>query len=128
MESNQVFISKKEQVVSYVPYQTLIEKIEELDIYSHQIMQQWPKIEKFVLVSTIRENIMSLRRLCVIAWKKRIKTDALFDLDVEIDILRHQVRKAYLLKYINARRFEIWTTHINEIGRMVGSWIKHSAN
>jgi hypothetical protein len=28
------------------------------------------------------------------------------------------------LKYITPRRYEIWVRHVNEIGRMVGGWLK----
>jgi hypothetical protein len=41
-------------------------------------------------------------------------------------VLRHLVRKAWRLGYITPRRLEVWTRHIDEIGRMVGAWIKHA--
>ena len=64
-------------------------------------------------------------RLTVVAWKRRQKTAALFDLDVEIEVLRHLVRKAHRLSYINTHRLDVWMRHVNEIGRIVGAWVKH---
>lgn len=119
-------LSRQEQAARYAPYQALIEKIEELDAYSHQVMHQWPKIERFVLAAEIRATLLRIRRICAVAWKRRQKAAALFDLDVEIEILRHLVRKAYRLRYITAKRLEVWARHIDEIGRMVGAWIKHA--
>lgn len=119
-------LSRQEQAARYAPYQALIEKIEELDAYSHQVMHQWPKIERFVLAAEIRATLLRIRRICAVAWKRRQKAAALFDLDVEIEILRHLVRKAYRLRYITAQRLEVWARHIDEIGRMVGAWIKHA--
>lgn len=118
-------LSRREQAVRYAPYQALIERIEELDAYSHQVMHQWPKIERHVLAAEVRAALLRLRRICAVAWKRRQKAAALFDLDVEIEVLRHLVRKAYRLRYINANRLEVWARHIDEIGRMVGAWIKH---
>lgn len=119
-------LSRQEQAARYAPYQALIEKIEELDAYSHQVMHQWPKIERFVLAAEIHATLLRIRRICAVAWKRRQKAAALFDLDVEIEILRHLVRKAYRLRYITAQRLEVWARHIDEIGRMVGAWIKHA--
>lgn len=82
-------LSRQEQAARYAPYQALIEKIEELDAYSHQVMHQWPKIERFVLAAEIRATLLRIRRICAVAWKRRQKAAALFDLDVEIEILRH---------------------------------------
>ncbi|WP_019561762.1 diversity-generating retroelement protein Avd [Caldimonas manganoxidans] len=119
-------LSRQGQAVRYAPYQALIERIEELDAYSHQVMHQWPKIERHVLAAEVRATLLRIRRICAIAWKRRQKSAALFDLDVEIEVLRHLVRKAWRLRYITAQRLEVWTRHIDEIGRMVGAWIKHA--
>lgn len=119
-------LSRQGQAVRYAPYQALIERIEELDAYSHQVMHQWPKIERHVLAAEVRATLLCIRRICAIAWKRRQKSAALFDLDVEIEVLRHLVRKAWRLRYITAQRLEVWTRHIDEIGRMVGAWIKHA--
>lgn len=118
-------LSRREQAARYAPYHALIERIEELDAYSHQVMHQWPKIERHVLAAEVRAALLRLRRICAVAWKRRQKSAALFDLDVEVEVLRHLVRKAYRLRYINANRLEVWARHIDEIGRMVGAWIKH---
>ena len=117
-------LSRQEQAARCATYQALLEKIEELDAYSHQVMHQWPKVERHVLAAEVRATLMRIRRLCAVAWKRRQKTAALFDLDVEIEVLRHLVRKAWRLRYITAQRLEVWTRHIDEIGRMVGAWIQ----
>lgn len=119
-------LSRQGQAVRYAPYQALIERIEELDAYSHQVMHQWPKVERHVLAAEVRATLLRIRRLCAVAWKRRQKAAALFDLDVEIEVLHHLVRKAWRLRYITAQRLEVWTRHIDEIGRMVGAWIKHA--
>jgi len=49
----------------------------------------------------------------------------LFDFDVAVELMRHRIRKAYRLGYINVHRLDVWTHHVDEIGRMIGAWLKH---
>jgi hypothetical protein len=106
----------------------LMVKLEELDSYSHTVLHQFPKLERHLLCADIRDSTGQLMRLVVIAWKRRQKSAALFDIDVEIEVLRARVRKSHRLGYINTRRLDIWMRHINEVGRMVGGWIKQEAD
>ena len=39
--------------------------------------------------------------LTVVAWNRRQKSSALFDLDVEIDVFRGFIRNAHRMGYIN---------------------------
>lgn len=106
-------------------YQKLITKLEELDAYTHTVLHQFPKLERHLLCAEMRAAMNKVCRLAVVAWKRRQKASSLFDLDVEIEVFRHFIRKAHRLEYINTHRLEIWMKHTNEIGRMVGAWIKH---
>lgn len=104
---------------------TLLAKLEDLDSYTHTVLHQFPKLERHLLCAELRSTCNQLLRLTVVAWKRRQKTAALFDLDVEIEVLRHLVRKAHRLSYINTHRLDVWMRHVNEIGRIVGAWVKH---
>lgn len=104
---------------------TLLTKLEELDAYTHTVLHQFPKLERHLLCADMRLATNKLFRLTVVAWKRRQKAAALFDLDVEIEVFRGLIRKAHRLGYINTHRLETWMRHTNEIGRMVGAWLKH---
>ncbi|KXA71093.1 hypothetical protein AXA74_20270 [Bordetella hinzii LMG 13501] len=103
----------------------LLTKLEELDAYTHVVLRQFPKAERFLLCAEIRGAMNKILRLTIVAWKRRQKAGALFDLDVEVEILRGMVRKAHLVECITLRRRDVWMRHVDEIGRMVGAWIKH---
>jgi len=107
------------------PHLKLVAKLEELDTYTHTVLHQFPKLERHLLCADMRAAMNRMHRLTVVAWKRRQKASALFDLDVEIETFRRSIRKAHRLEYINTHRLEIWMKHTNEIGRMVGAWIKH---
>ena len=118
---------KQEDAAERNPHAALMEKLEELATYSHTVLHQFPKIEKFVLSAEIRMTIDRVIRGVVTGWKKYHKKTTLSDADIEVEMLRVLVRRAWQLKYINAHRFEIWARHVDEVGRMLGGWIRHVA-
>lgn len=103
----------------------LLTKLEELEAYTHTVVHQFPKMERHLLCADLRASTTQLLRLTVIAWKRKQKAAALFDLDVELEVCRGLIRKAHRLSYINTHRLDVWMRHVNEIGRIVGGWIKH---
>ena len=105
----------------------LMARLEELATYSHTVLQQFPKLERHHLSADIRASLAQMLRLVVMGWKRHHKKTTLAELDVEVEMLRVLVRRAFSLQYINAHRYEIWSRHTNEIGRMVGGWLKHQA-
>lgn len=108
-------------------YVELVTLLEDMDVYVHQITQHWPKWERHGLAAQVRAQITELHRLTAIAWKRRSKAGALFDLDIEVHVLKVLIRKAYRLGYINANRLEVWSRHAAELGRRVGAWLRHEA-
>ena len=104
----------------------ILTKLEELDAYSHQVVLQFPKYERHVLAADIRHTLASIIRHVIRAAKRVHKKTTLDDLDIEVEYLRSLIRKAHALKYISMRRYEIWMRHVNEIGSMLGGWIKTS--
>lgn len=109
------------------PHLTLLTKLEELDSYTHTVLHQFPRMERHLLCAEMRTSTNQFLRLITVAWKRRQKSSALFDLDVEIEVFRQLIRKAHRLGYINDRRLGVWMGHTNAIGQIVGGWIKHEA-
>ncbi|TCS72092.1 23S rRNA-intervening sequence protein [Sulfuritortus calidifontis] len=108
-------------------YVELLTLLEDMDVYVHQITQHWPKVERHGLAADVRAQMTVLHRLVAVAWKRRSKAGALFDLDVEVHVLKTLIRKAYRLGYINAHRMEVWSRHAAELGRRVGAWLRHES-
>jgi len=48
----------------------------------------------------------------------------LVTMDILIEELRWRIRDSHELKYISMHRYTVWSSMIDEIGRMVGGWIK----
>lgn len=102
----------------------LIAKLEELDVYTTKVIVQFPRSENWFLKAKIYESVDQLMRLTISGWKRYRKDATLGRLDEEVEAMRHYIRRAFALHYISADRYEIWSRHVDEIGRMVGGWIK----
>lgn len=102
----------------------LLNKLEDLDQYTHSAVMQFPKSERFVLAADIRMSVNEIIRLTVRCAKKYHKKTSLQDLDIELQCLRQMIRKAYHLGYCNAHKLEVWSKMMDEIGRMIGAWMR----
>lgn len=102
----------------------LLTKLEVLERYTRIALMQFPKYEKFLLSGEIRQELLDIKRLIIRAAKKYAKKTTLTDLDIEIEVLRSDIRVAYRLGYIDEHKLGVWMEQVDEIGRMVGGWIR----
>lgn len=100
------------------------QKIEDMMVYAYQALNQYPKHEKHSLVAETKASMVSLLRLTIVCNKRYYKKTTLQDLDVELDILRSYVRLGFNLRYLPPKKYENWARMNDEIGRMIGGWIK----
>lgn len=107
------------------------EKIYDMILYGSPALTQFPKSEKYVLANKIRESMYRLFEISVTIEKKYYKKTTLQELDVELDVLRHLVRLAADKRlYPNQcpclpfKKYEHWAKLLDEIGRMIGGYIK----
>lgn len=95
-------------------------------LYGNQCLKQFPKAEKYAMAADIRQSMYRLLRLVIEANKKYHKKTTAQQMDVELEILRTFIRLAAdkNLKYLPLNKYENWAKMLNEIGRMLGGWIK----
>jgi hypothetical protein len=100
-------------------------KMLEIMSYSHEVMKQFPKSEKYQLVSSIKESERTAMHLIIGMEKKYAKKTSLQNIDIELEYLRDLIRLAYQCQYINTRRRHVWIGHIDEAGRILGGLVKY---
>lgn len=100
------------------------QKCEEMIAYGYVALRQFPTFERHVLAAEIRDAMWTTLRLIIVTNKRYHKKTTMQDLDAEIDLLRSQVRTAFALRYIDLKKYEIWSRHIDEVGRMIGGWFR----
>lgn len=103
----------------------ILTKLEELNQYSHQTVMLFPKSERHVLAQDIRNTLSTLIHLTITSAKRYYKKTTLQDMDIELEYLRVLIRMSRELGYINDHKYEVWSNHVAEVGRMLGGWLKH---
>lgn len=104
-------------------YQKYVDLIE----YGYRLLIKYPKYEKYALVSEIRRNMYQSLKYILYANKianKYNRLDILNRLDAEIAMQSFFVRFSYKNKYINTSNYYEWSKRLEEIGKILGGWIK----
>lgn len=106
----------------------LEQKITDMIEYSYIILKNFPKSEKFALVADIKHIEDVILEKCIEAEKKYTKKTTLQDMDIAVAKLKIYVRLSFNLKFINKHTYEVWSSKVVEIGKMLGGWIKTVSN
>ena len=113
----------------------LLAKMEALDLEGHKFCQKFNKAERHVLSAEIRHTNAVLLHGIIRAAKSQIcerrlrrqpveTLEWLRRVDVDLEYLKLQVRKAYNLRLINVSAYEQWIRMILEVGGLLGGWLK----
>jgi len=106
----------------------LQDKLRRLSAYQRGALLQFPRTERHSLCQDIRITTRNLQRLVSRCKKRYYKKTTLEDLDIELDLLRELVSESFESKLINVHKYEVWSRYINEIGKMIGGWIRSTKN
>lgn len=107
---------------------TIYQKHYDLILYAWPIINGFPKAQKFVLGQQIQNCLLDIARLIVQANKQRGSRLALLaQVDVEIEKLRLLIRLAKDLRMVSVKQYGALAERSNEIGRLLGGWIKSQA-
>ena len=102
----------------------ILAKMEDMMAYGYICLRQYPKSEKFVLAADTRQSMYTMLDLIVTCNKKYTKKTTHEKLDIELDILRMKVRIGMKLGFLPFKKYEHWAKLLDEIGRMIGGWIR----
>lgn len=102
----------------------ILQKIFDMMEYGYLALQQYPKSEKFALVTDIKRSMNVLLKKCIEAQKKYYKKTTLQDMDVEIAAIRAYLRLSFKLGFLPMKKYEVWSGMVVEIGKMLGGWLK----
>ena len=112
-----------------------LEMVKLLNIY----LNHFPRHEKYALANNIRNTAYEIYDCITEGQKRYLKKTALTALDIAHEKLRMQLYLAYELGYfrfkdgkesdkspeaMEAHRYTAISTMIDELGRMIGGWIK----
>ena len=105
----------------------IYQKVTNLIYYSKNLLNKYPKSERFDLCSDIKNLLYKVLKNTICAWKafeNKEKLIFLKEIDVDLIVLKSLVTISYKYKYISQKNYMVWNEQISEIGKLVGSWMK----
>ena len=101
----------------------LYQKVYDLILYSFPIINRFPKTQKYVLGQQIENTLLNLLKAIITANNKKAKLNYLFYADTELQTLKTLIRLAKDLKFIDLKRYHVFSIKTTEIGKILGGWI-----
>ena len=102
----------------------ILQKVFDMIEYAYPALAQYPKSEKFGIVTDIKRIMDEMLELTIEAQKKYYKKTTLQELDVAIAKLKAYLRLSFILKFLPTKKYEVWSSMVVEIGKMLGGWLK----
>ncbi len=103
---------------------TVITKTYDLILWSGHHISRFPRDHRFVLGERMERNLYDLLEMLLKARYTRLRQPLLEQANMALEILRFQTRLAKDLKCLTVKSYGFGTSSIDEIGRLVGGWLK----
>jgi len=105
-----------------------VHKICELYKLFHEYLRLFPKIEKYSLGQKIENLILEILEISLktVYSPKQEKLSLLKEVDIKVNLLKTLLRLANEIKSLDNKKYLILQEKLQEIGRMVGGWIRYS--
>lgn len=87
---------------------------------------KFPKSQRFVLALRLQQCSLNFYEYLVIAVKSGQLHTNLLQADIELEKLRHHLRLCRDLKLLSLGQFEHVVRMLEEIGRLLGAWLKRA--
>lgn len=104
----------------------IYQKHYDLMLYSFPIIGRFPKEQRFVLGQQIENAMLDIGQMIVHANKLRNKREKLYELDIALEKLRFLIRLSKDLKMMSISKYGHHCERIDEIGKLLGGWLKSS--
>lgn len=104
----------------------ILQKTFDMILYAYPALSQYPKGEKFALVSDIKRCMDKIMDKIIEANKKYYKKTTLQELDINVAKLKAYIRLSYNLGFLPPKKYAYWSGLVAEIGNMVGGMIKRA--
>lgn len=105
----------------------ILEKQYEMILWMFPLINGFPTKQRFVLGQQMQNSLLEILKKIIEANQDRNKLPILKQMSVELDKFRYLFRLAKDFKFISIRQYGFGADKINEIGRMLGGWLKVNA-
>ena len=102
----------------------IITRTYDLILWSCNHTSRFPRQHRFVLGERLERTLYDLLETLIRAKYIRDRRSLLDNANLKLEILRFQIRLAKDLQCLQAKSYEFASKQINEIGKLVGGWLK----
>jgi hypothetical protein len=102
----------------------IITKTYDLILWSCHHTGKFPRNHRFVLGERIERNLYDLLEILIRAKYTRQRQELLEKANLVLEVLRFQLRLAKDLQCLKVERYGFVAKAIDEIGKLVGGWLK----
>ncbi|MFH0992110.1 MAG: diversity-generating retroelement protein Avd [bacterium] len=104
----------------------VLTKTYDLLLYLIPQLEKFPRAQKFLLADRIELKVLDILERLLEAYYSPpdAKMVPLKKANIEIEQFRYLVRLSHDLGFLSHQKYGILSEKINEVGRMVGGWIK----
>ena len=103
---------------------TVITKTYDLILWACHHTSKFPRNHRFVLGERIDRSLYELLETLIQAKYQRERKVLLEDANLKLEILRFQIRLASDLQCLKASSYIFATKAVDEIGRLIGGWLR----
>jgi hypothetical protein len=87
--------------------------------------EKFPKKVRFTFTTRIDNLALDiLEDIIEFRYDKRARQSGFLKINIKFEKLRILFRLGHELQYLSNKQFEYAVTHINEVGKMTGAWLK----
>ncbi|MSP50174.1 MAG: diversity-generating retroelement protein Avd [Alphaproteobacteria bacterium] len=101
-----------------------LERMQQFLVWLVPAVETFPRSRKFLLGDRIQSTALDVVERLIEATYSRSRRHALMAANLGIEKLRILFRLATELKALDRRRYEFAARSLDEVGRLVGGWIK----
>lgn len=102
----------------------IFQKIYDLILWMYPLINKFPKKQRFVLGQQLENTLLGILKGIIQANQERDKSIILKQVSIELDKIRILYRLAKDLTFISIRQYQLGAEKINEVGKILGGWIK----
>ena len=105
----------------------VISKTYDLVIWGSTHIEKFPRTHRFTLGDRLELRLYRVLELLIRAKYRRDRLELLGEANLELELLRYQFRMAKDLRCLSIDSYGYAARAVNEIGSLVGGWMKASA-
>ena len=106
------------------PEMVLINKFYDFAVWTGNHVAKFPKTHKFTVGDRLQNRVSDILETLIKAKYRRNRLELLQDANLGLELLRFQFRMARDLGCLSPESLGSAARAVNEVGRLVGGWIK----